>query len=230
MPVRAQGSRWICYKRAALQRFVDRYGAYINHLTALAEDVTVRSDDRARIKGWLKKWMDSRMLIGAALYIDVLKPASVLSLTLQGEKLDIVQGLRSILKSAKSLRSMSDEDFRQLPTVSLVRSRVKEEDGSTIYQGAALHSYSSSSIKVCADQVHEDSRKLESKMKERLEWSDSTMLRAILVFLDTQSWACAAGSSEDDLTEMESAVELLISKFREPLEAKGAVLAAWYSG
>lgn len=51
------------------------------------------------------------------------------------------------------------------------------------------------------------------------------MLRAILVFLDTQSWVCAAGSSEDDLTEMKSAVELLISNFREPLEAKGAVLA-----
>ena len=83
MPVRAQGSRWICHKQAALQRFVDRYGAYINHLTALAEDETVRRDDRAHIKGWLKKWMDSRMLIGAALYMDVLKPASILSLTLQ---------------------------------------------------------------------------------------------------------------------------------------------------
>ena len=69
---------------------------------------------------------------------------------------------------------MSDKDFLQLPTVSLVRSRVKEEDRSKIYQGATLHSYSSISVKVCAEQVHEDSRKLESKMKERLEWSDTT--------------------------------------------------------
>ena len=108
---------------------------------------------------------------------------------------------------------MSDKDILQLPTVILVSSRVKEEDGSKIYQGATLNSYSSSSVKVCAEQVREDSRKLESKMKKRLEWSDTTILRAVLVFLGTQSWVCAAGSSEDDLTEMKSAVELLSPSF-----------------
>ena len=96
MPVRSQGSRWICHKKAALQRFIDRYGAYINHLTALAEDLTVKADERAHIKGYLKKWSQCRMLVGAALYIDVLKPACNLSLTLPDEKLDIVQGLRAI--------------------------------------------------------------------------------------------------------------------------------------
>jgi hypothetical protein len=38
IPIRSQGSRWITHKRRALQRVVDRYGAYINHLIALAED------------------------------------------------------------------------------------------------------------------------------------------------------------------------------------------------
>ena len=55
-PVRSQGSRWINHKRKALQRVVDRYGAYISHLTALAEDGSVKPDDRARLKGYLKKW------------------------------------------------------------------------------------------------------------------------------------------------------------------------------
>lgn len=32
LPVRAHGSRWISYKRKALQTVVDRYGAYLNHL------------------------------------------------------------------------------------------------------------------------------------------------------------------------------------------------------
>ena len=36
-PVRSQGSRWIAHKRKALQRVVDRYGAYISHLSALIE-------------------------------------------------------------------------------------------------------------------------------------------------------------------------------------------------
>jgi hypothetical protein len=38
LPVRAHGSRWITYKWRALQRVVDRYGAYLNHLATLIED------------------------------------------------------------------------------------------------------------------------------------------------------------------------------------------------
>ena len=75
MPVCAQGSRWINHKRNALQHVVDRYGAYLNHLSAVAEDCTTKSEDKAHIKGYIKKWQHSRMIIGAALYIDVLKPA-----------------------------------------------------------------------------------------------------------------------------------------------------------
>ena len=47
------------------------------------------------------------MLVVAALYMDVLKPPSLLSLSLQGEKLDIVQGIQDLLKSSKSLRTLA---------------------------------------------------------------------------------------------------------------------------
>ena len=95
------------------------------------------------------------MFVGAALYIDVLKPASVLSLTQQEEKLDTVQGLKAILKSAKSLEKMAEKDPLQFPRVSLVCGRIKEEDrdGSMIYQGAAADSYTSHSIKHCTEQA-----------------------------------------------------------------------------
>lgn len=53
IPVRSQGSRWIHHKRKALQRVVDRYGAYITHLTALTEDASLRSEDRERFRGYL---------------------------------------------------------------------------------------------------------------------------------------------------------------------------------
>lgn len=102
-PVRSQGSRWITHKRKALQRLVDRYGAYINHLTALIADSSISSTDRARLTGYLRKWQQAKMLIGSALYVDVLKPPSLLSLTLQDDDLDIVQGLKHILKSTKVL-------------------------------------------------------------------------------------------------------------------------------
>ena len=54
-PIRSQGSRWIAHKRQALQRIVDRYGAYLSHLTTLTSDSSVSGADRARLKGYLSK-------------------------------------------------------------------------------------------------------------------------------------------------------------------------------
>ena len=58
------------------------------------------------------------------------------------------------------------------------------------------------------------------------------MLRAILVFLDTQSWESSparehsdSDEEEDDLAEIREAVEYITSYFREPLETKGVDLA-----
>ena len=45
IPIRSEGSRWINHKRRALQRVVDRYGAYTSHLNALAEDNSIKSED-----------------------------------------------------------------------------------------------------------------------------------------------------------------------------------------
>ena len=43
-----------------------------------------------------------------------------------------------------------------------------------------------------------DLRSLEKKIRDSLEWSDMKLLRSILVFLDTCSWAIADASSEHD--------------------------------
>ena len=94
--MRVSGSRWIAHKRKALQRVVDRYGAYPNHLTTLTEDKTIKSTDRQRLKGYLLRWRQARMIIGCALYTDVLKPAS---LPLQDDNIDVAQGIKNILKS-----------------------------------------------------------------------------------------------------------------------------------
>ena len=46
LPVRAHGSRWTTYKRKALQRVVDRYRAYLNHVATLDEDTSrVQTDN-----------------------------------------------------------------------------------------------------------------------------------------------------------------------------------------
>ena len=82
LPIRCQGTRWINHKRRALQRIVDRYGAYISHLSALAEDSSVKAADRAQLQGYLKKWSQGKVIIGCAMFVDALKPPSLLSLVL----------------------------------------------------------------------------------------------------------------------------------------------------
>ena len=228
VPVRSQGSRWITHKRKALQRVVDRYGAYMNHLLTLVEDSSVKSDDRAKLKGYIQKWKRPRMLIAAAMYIDVLKSPSTLSLTLQEGNLDIVGGIKNLLKSSKTLQVMSDEDPLQWPTVTLVTTRIKEDNGQWMYQGAALEGYSSTMLQQCGEHAVADLKRLDQEMRSRLEWSNLEMMRSILVFLDTQSWVPRnEGSvSEDDLTEIYAAVEYITSHFREPLEAAGVTLAS----
>ena len=100
IPVRASGSRWITHKRKALLQVVDQYGAYLNHWAALngaylnhwaalTEDKSIKSTYRQHLKEYLLKWRQARMIIGFALYTNALKPASLLSLTLQDDNIDV---------------------------------------------------------------------------------------------------------------------------------------------
>ena len=77
--------------------------------------------------------------------------------------------------------------------------------------------------------------RLEENMRERLAWSNVKLLRAILVFLDTQTWrplSAVSGESDSEsessndksLAEVTVAVDLIATTFREPLEAVGVNL------
>ena len=49
----------------------------------MINDDSVKQVDKAKLTGYYRKWNKADMLIGCALYIDVLKAPSILSLTLQ---------------------------------------------------------------------------------------------------------------------------------------------------
>lgn len=233
LPIRAQGSRWISFKRKALQRIINRYGAYINHLSALAEDKTVKTVDRQRLKGYVTKWRDGQVLLGCALYVDILQAPSFLSLTLQNDSLDIVQGIQHILKSHQSLKKLVSQDPLQWPTVKLVSKKILEKDGKKTYQGMELKRYTDVTIKACKEHAIADLNRLDKKMRDRLEWSNIDLLRAILIFLDTQNWQCHETETDDNLSEddaslaeIKTAVSAITEFFRAPLEAKGVELCS----
>jgi len=48
-----------------LQRVLDRFGTYLNHLVSLSQDVTIKSVDRPKLKGYIfkaEKWSNSHWL------------------------------------------------------------------------------------------------------------------------------------------------------------------------
>ena len=63
--------------------------------------------------------------------------------------------------------------------------------------------------------------KLEEKLKQRLEWSDTKLLRLIFVFIETQSWVQKEGDGDEEMHEIYLAVDYIVSTFRAPLEARG---------
>ena len=182
------------------------------------------------------KWQQGKVLIGCALYVDALKAPSILSKVLQAEKLDTVLGLQNILKCKKLLKSLTDANLLQWLTVKLVRHRIKNGNE---YQGATLKRFDEEMLEFCKNQALADVRRLEEKMRERLEWSDVQLLRAILVFLDTQTWRPiipatqesesqepdSENSPEDKvLSEVLAAVEVIATNFKEPLHASSVNL------
>ena len=65
-PSWACGTRLVSHKGVAIGRLIDRYGAYLPHLTTVTEDSSVRAVDRQKLKGYVFKWSDCNMILGCA--------------------------------------------------------------------------------------------------------------------------------------------------------------------
>ena len=127
------------------------------------------------------------------MYIHALKPASLLNLTLQNSDVDIVMVISNTVKSLTTLQSLAQKDHTEWPTV---KSRWKDGDGNKEYQGVILENFEAS-LEQCKAHVLADLQRLEGCIKLRLEWSDITHLRTILVFIDTQNWQQKSSNGTD---------------------------------
>ena len=140
----------------------------------------MQGEDRARLKGYLKKWSDSRIVIGCALYIEVLKPPSFLSLGLQGSNVDVVLAIKQILKTVSALKSLASQDPLQWPVVKQVIDRISADGDENTYQGTVILGYCDATLNECKQQALSDLKILSENMLKRLEWSDMKLLRALL--------------------------------------------------
>ena len=144
-------------------RLVDRFGAYISHLTALVEDPGVRSTHKQKLKGYIKKWQKIKILIGYAFFNDLLRPAAILCKTLQEDNLCTLRAIEAVMKTKKALEKLEGTKFEELPTVSKVISRIKQqEDGVVTYQGVNITYYQQGMAFVKSNRVLEWVRAVES--------------------------------------------------------------------
>ena len=147
---------------------VDCYGIYIGHLSTLVEDTSLKTSDRARLMDYLHKWKKPEVLVSCALYTEALKPMSLLSLTLQGEKADIVSSVENTLKSVKSLQSLIQKDPKEWPQIQLLKKKLKEVEGKQEYQGFPIANFDAT-VDQCKVHVLADLKRLEREIKQRLE-------------------------------------------------------------
>ena len=72
------------------------------------------------MKGYIKQWGEGKALLGCAFFVDVLKPASVLSKVFQDAEIRLYQALESLMKTKKALDKLKATPFKELPTVKKV--------------------------------------------------------------------------------------------------------------
>ena len=110
-PVRSCGLRWVSYKISAMKGVLSKYGAYAAHTAQLTEDNTVKATDRAKLKGYLKKWINAKYVLGCALFIDLLTPCSIFSKAMQSDSLDIVGALTCLILTVKETDRLKTKPF-----------------------------------------------------------------------------------------------------------------------
>ena len=74
-PAKAFGTGWANHRLKAMETFVANYGAYILHLESLSQTDSVPA--RQELKGWLSKLMHVKYPMLMTVYIDILMPFKV---------------------------------------------------------------------------------------------------------------------------------------------------------
>ena len=98
-PLRACGTCFVVHKVAALGHLINHYRAYLPHLTSLIEHPKVKSVDKKKLRGYIRKRWDTKMLLGCALFHDML-PCAVLYKVLRRMK-SVFGVIVSLLKTKK---------------------------------------------------------------------------------------------------------------------------------
>ena len=219
-PLRACGTRFIAHKVAAINRLLDKYGAYIAHLITLIEDPSVRQTDKQKLKGYLLKWKESKVLMGCSFFHDLLKPCAILSKVLQDDELCITEAIEAVLKTNKNIDNSKATNFDDLPTVKNIMSRIQDTNDGATYQGVQITHYKEA-VSFFRSHKEELIKLVAECLKDRIKAQHTEVLTDVLTLLATHGW----GRSED-LEFASVPINNLAYHFKTPLEKSGVDVSA----
>ena len=195
-PLRACGTRFASHKVAALERIIYLFGAYLGHITTLANDGKVKPTDRQKLNGYMRKWGDSKILIGCAFFHDLLKPCSSLCKMLQADEVCVVSAMEAILKTSKAIERVKTTSFQSLPSVRKVLSRISQGDNgaATTYQGIELSKYKEG-LTLVQSHYQEYAQLVVECVRERVKVQTVDLLTHALTIFLTNGWERAETSA-----------------------------------
>lgn len=232
-PIRACGTRWICHKLSAMRRVLSKYGAYTAHLATLSEDSSVKPADRTKFKGYLRKWVDAKYLLGCALCVDLLTPCAIFSKSTQADDLDILGALTNLLRTVKETNKLNTKPLDQWPTYAATVKKIADKDGEWVYQGQVLKKFLEGKS-YFESNYQEYCTRVTARIRTRLSWSDMQLFRDIIFMLGTQGWQKILDEQVDVTDEAEETqestgsenpldtIDRLVERFRVPLEGAAA--------
>ena len=130
---------------------------------------TVKSADRAKISGYLKKWTNAKYILGCALFIDLLTPCSIFSKSMQNDEIDILGALTSILRMLKEVDKLTSTSIDQWPVFSSTVKKIVDNGETVTYQCQELQQFST--VRTYYTN-HYQEYSITDCIKSRLAWSD----------------------------------------------------------
>ena len=116
-PKCASGTRWIIHKLTAIKVLVDKFDIFIQHLESFSSDTSMKADDQAKLKGYLRKWKSGKLSIFSWFFVYLSETAACLSAAFQETKVDAVTVSLAIAKAKKHLLTLKEREVEKLKTV-----------------------------------------------------------------------------------------------------------------
>ena len=215
-PLRACGTRFVTHKVSA---FGNRFGAYLAHLVALTEDSSVTPSSRQKLKGYIMRWRNSKVILGCAIFHDLLQPVAHLSKVLHQDQLCVVQAIEVLMKTKKNLDMLKSTPFEELPSVKKVLSRIKEDAGSITYQGQDLTRHEEGITFLNTHQI-EYFEAVDTCIQNRVKTGETEILAHAITILATHGWNCSPTP-----TFAHTALNAVLQHFSTPLESSSIAIS-----